>query len=62
MMRDFFQVQWLHSTEPKIILEAALFVVYLEPSSSLPSGTTHMQVNNMELGSVSITEPARRNT
>ena len=33
------------------MLEAA--VCCLEPSSSLPGGTTHMQVNNVELWNVS---------
>ncbi len=39
-------------------------VCCLKPSSSLPSGTTHMQVNNVELGNVSkkkaSTEPGSR--
>ena len=64
MMRDFFPdpMAQFHGAENNT---RGSTVCCLEPSSSLPSGTTHMQVNNMELGRVSKkkanTESAHRN-
>ena len=64
MMRDFCPgpMALFHGAENNT---RGCTVCCLEPSSSLPSGTTHMQVNNMELGSVSkkkaSSEPAHRN-
>ena len=64
MMRDFFPdpMAQFHGAENNT---RGSTVCCLEPSSGLPSGTTHMQVNNMELGRVSKkkanTESAHRN-